>query len=359
MKKIELPKIKLTEPERKWLELLYDKVKNSEKIGYRELRSQLYKEIPKDFHPKQMSRLLIDHSGERITLLGIYSINPETKLIDKTNSIINYIRETLIADPRIKEINASKISEQLKISEPQVGLILYLLSRYGWFIKAATISQTYFGYSSIDLGDGDEGFDQFIYFNSIEELIQNEYLKELDSQDNTNLKENRINESDTGNEEQRVSVFKPIFHSKIPQTDKKLCFVLMPFGMEWSDRVYRSLLRENIESLGLQCLRADNLKGTIIMEDIWTKINQAAFIIADVTERNPNVMYEMGIVHSIGKPAILITQDINNIPFDFKHLRHQEYRDNSDSFKTFGIQLKEIVVDLYKNHYQDIVLIKS
>lgn len=356
MKNIALPKITLTEPERKWLELVYEKVKNSEKIGYRELRSQLYKEIPKNFHPKQMSRLLIDYTGERITLLGIYTINPKTTLLHTANKIINYIRETLIADPRTKEIVASIISEQLKIGEPQVGLVLYLLSRYGWFIKSATISQTYFGYSSIDIGDKDEAFDQFIYFNSVEELIQNDYLKELDTQENTIIKESRINKLDSGFEEQKEIFFKPIFHSKIPQTDKKLCFVLMPFGLEWSDRVYRSLLRENIESLGLQCLRADNLKGTIVVEDIWTKINQAAFIIADVTERNPNVMYEMGIVHSIGKPAILITQDLNNIPFDFKHLRHQEYKDNSDSFQSFGRQLKEIVIDLYRNNYQDITL---
>lgn len=358
MDNIKLPKIKLTEPERKWLELVYEKVKNSEKIGYRELRSQLYKEIPKDFHPKQMSRLLIDNSGERITLLGIYAINSDTQLIKKTNSIINYIREILIADPRTQTIEAASVSRELKITESQVGLILYLLSRYGWFIKAASVSQTYFGYTSIDIGDGDEAFDQFINFNSIEELIYNEYLKEQSAQKDEHVKERKIEESNNGFEDKAEVVFKPIFHSKIPEIDKKLCFVLMPFGQEWSDRVYKSLLRENIESLGIQCLRADNLKGTIVMEDIWTKINQAAFIIADVTERNPNVMYEMGIVHSIGKPAILITQDLSNIPFDFKHLRHQEYKDNSDSFKSFSIQLKEIVIDLYKNNYKDVVLNK-
>lgn len=355
-KNIKLPRIKLTEPERKWLELVYEKVKNSEKIGYRELRCLLYKEIPKDFHPKQMSRLLIDHSGERITLLGIYSINPATKLIDETNCVINYIRESLIAVPRTKEIEASKISEQLKIPEPHVGLILYLLSRHGWFIRGATISQTYFGYSSFDIGNEDEVFDQFINFNTIEEFIINEYDKEKASQSSGKIKESFNNKIESLDEDQEGIVFKPIFHSKVPHIDKRLCFVLMPFEKEWSDRVFKSLLRENIESLGLQCLRADFLKGPIIMEDIWVKINQAAFIIADVTEKNPNVMYEMGIVHSIGKPTILISQDLTSIPFDFKHLRHYCYKDNIDSFKTFIIELKEIIVDLYKNNYPDIVL---
>lgn len=349
-----LPEIKLSAPERKWLELVYEKVKNSEKIGYRELRSQLYREIPKDFHPKQMSRLLIDNSGERITLLGIYTINPKTQLISKTNTLINHIRETLLAEPRAQTIEASKLATQLEITEPQVGLILYLITRYGWFIKGASVSQTYFGYTSIDIGDGDEAFDQFIYFNSIEELINIEYLKEKESQKYASASGKK--EFDSLIEDQLVVGYKPIFHSKVPQIDNRLCFVLMPFEKEWSERVYKSLLRDNIESLGLQCLRADFLKGPIIMEDIWVKINQAAFIVADVTEKNPNVMYEMGIVHTIGKPTILISQDLNNIPFDFKHLRHYEYLDNIDSFKTFSVELKENIIDLYRNNYQDVVL---
>jgi hypothetical protein len=95
------------------------------------------------------------------------------------------------------------------------------------------------------------------------------------------------------------TVCKPIFRSRITQIDNKLCFVLMPFGEKWSDPVYKQI-REVIDNLGLQCLRADNLTGQIIVEDIWAKINQCAFIIADVTTRNPNVMYELGIVHTVG-----------------------------------------------------------
>ena len=82
----------------------------------------------------------------------------------------------------------------------------------------------------------------------------------------------------------------------------------MPFTKDWSDRVYRNYIRKNIEKLGLQCLRADNLTGQIIIEDIWTKINQAAFIIADVTDRNPNVMYELGIAHTYVKPCTIVVE---------------------------------------------------
>jgi nucleoside 2-deoxyribosyltransferase len=129
----------------------------------------------------------------------------------------------------------------------------------------------------------------------------------------------------------------------------------MPFTEPWSDRVYSKLIRKNVEELGIQCLRADNLRGQIIIEDIWAKINQSAFIIADVTNKNANVMYELGIVHTVGKPTILITQDISQNPFDVSHLRHYSYKDNIDSFETFGNELQSIIKDMYINHYNETI----
>lgn len=356
MTKIILPKITISEPERKWLELLWYKIKNKENYNYRTLKALLYKDLPKNFHPKQMSRLLVDYKGERITLLGIFTVDPKTSLLEKTNRMVSLIKELLINSPATQKIVSSEISESLQIPEEEVGLIFNLLTEFGWFVQGASLSDKYFGYSSIDIGDKDEVFDQYTNFNSIEELIQekfdNEELKRKEGNQQADIKD----DNDLNAVCERGIVFNPIFKSKLSQVDSHLCFVIMPFDKEWSDRVYKLLLREPIESLGLQCIRADNLNGAIIVEDIWIKINQAAFIIADVTDKNPNVMYEMGIVHSIGKPTILITQDLNNIPFDFKHLRHHGYKDNAESFKTFSVKLKEVVFELYKNEYQNVLL---
>jgi hypothetical protein len=127
----------------------------------------------------------------------------------------------------------------------------------------------------------------------------------------------------------------------------------MPFREDWSDRVYRELIRKTVEGLGLQCLRADDLYGQIIIEDIWVKINQCAFVITDVTNLNPNVMYELGIVHTIAKPAILITQDVLKTPFDFTHHRHLEYADNVDGFARLTEQLRRAIRELYRENYPD------
>jgi len=61
--------------------------------------------------------------------------------------------------------------------------------------------------------------------------------------------------------------------------------------------------------------------GWTLTSDIWEKINRARFIVADLTGKNPNVFYEVGLAHAIGKDVILITQSMDDVPFDLKVLR--------------------------------------
>jgi hypothetical protein len=103
--------------------------------------------------------------------------------------------------------------------------------------------------------------------------------------------------------------------------DPNLCFVLMPFE-EKLRAVYEDHMRRVVESKGLSCTRADDIMSTgLITRDIWEKINRARFLIADLTGKNPNVFYELGIAHALGKEVILITQNIEYVPFDLKALR--------------------------------------
>ena len=69
---------------------------------------------------------------------------------------------------------------------------------------------------------------------------------------------------------ERTTGIRPIFSSRVSTIDARLCFVLMPFNEPWSDRLYFKLIRPTVEELGMQCIRADNLTGQIIVEDIWT-----------------------------------------------------------------------------------------
>lgn len=105
------------------------------------------------------------------------------------------------------------------------------------------------------------------------------------------------------------------------------CFVIMPFTAEWSDRIYEAV-KQVVESSAYTCNRADDFHGRVIITDIWQRVNEAEVILADLTEGNPNVYYELGIAHALGKEVIPIVQIGTQIPFDQQAFRILFYEDS-------------------------------
>lgn len=107
--------------------------------------------------------------------------------------------------------------------------------------------------------------------------------------------------------------------------DPQLCFVLMPFT-DLLTPIYEDHIKPTVEKAELRCERADEILGTgLITWDIWEKINRARFLIAELTDRNPNVFYELGLAHALSKNVILLTQSMEFVPFDLKSLRCIDY----------------------------------
>ncbi|MGB9254076.1 MAG: Hsp70 family protein [Candidatus Korobacteraceae bacterium] len=105
----------------------------------------------------------------------------------------------------------------------------------------------------------------------------------------------------------------------------QLCFVLMPFAEKYRP-LYEDHIRPSVTSAGLLCERADDIRGmNLITWDIWERVNRARFLIADLTDQNPNVFYELGLAHAISKDVILITQSEDFVPFDLKAIRWIKY----------------------------------
>lgn len=118
--------------------------------------------------------------------------------------------------------------------------------------------------------------------------------------------------------------------------ESNLCFVLMPFAPKWSRKLFEQHIVPTGNKLGFDVVRADDIYGVKgIMQDVWININRARIIIADLTTKNPNVFYEVGLAHAIGKDVILITQDMADVPFDLQSLRCVVYSlelDGPDKF---------------------------
>ena len=99
-------------------------------------------------------------------------------------------------------------------------------------------------------------------------------------------------------------------------------FVMMPFNPDIR-RVYEDHIKNVAASLSLKVARADDFFTVhAVMQDIWTAICRSRIIIADCTSRNPNVFYEIGIAHTVGKPVVLITQSSEDVPFDLRSIRY-------------------------------------
>lgn len=113
------------------------------------------------------------------------------------------------------------------------------------------------------------------------------------------------------------------FPQKDYPVDSNLVVALMPFRTEWSKTIFKVF--EKALS-GRKVWRSDlEHKDDIIMQSIWENINRAKFVIADCTGRNPNVFYELGIAHTIGKPVFVCAQNRDDIPFDINSIHNYVY----------------------------------
>lgn len=103
--------------------------------------------------------------------------------------------------------------------------------------------------------------------------------------------------------------------------DKKKCFVIMPF-QDQLDSYYREIIKPLMETLGYEVLRGDEIYGVdAIIDQIKDAIRHADLLIADLTGKNPNVNYELGFADALDKTTIRISQAIEDVPFDYRHIR--------------------------------------
>jgi hypothetical protein len=121
------------------------------------------------------------------------------------------------------------------------------------------------------------------------------------------------------------------------------CFIVMPFADPLGS-YYEKVYKPAIEKAGLTPIRADNeIFGTgKIIDQIWSGINSAKVLIAELTDRNPNVFYELGLAHALQKPVVLISSNEKDVPFDLHYIR-VIYYDVTDPF--WGSKLIEKVAE--------------
>jgi hypothetical protein len=138
---------------------------------------------------------------------------------------------------------------------------------------------------------------------------------------------------------QRKITFAPnVFQVPEGYVELDLVAVMMPFAAELS-ATYEAIKRACAAST-LRCLRVDDIwEESAIIQDIFNLIFRAQLVIVDFTGKNPNVMYETGIAHTLGKHVIPISQSLADVPFDMQHHRVLKYHPNNEGRATLETEL--------------------
>jgi len=144
---------------------------------------------------------------------------------------------------------------------------------------------------------------------------------------------------------QRPSVFQITEHENI---ERALASAMMPFDAGFNATY--DAIRQAAENAGLRCRRADDIwENAAIIQDVVALIDRSRIVVCDCSGRNPNVFYEAGIAHTLGREVILITQNDQDIPFDLRHLRYIRYLDNAEGRAALTQQLQARMQTLLGN----------
>lgn len=124
-------------------------------------------------------------------------------------------------------------------------------------------------------------------------------------------------------------------------------FMIMPFREEFN-AIYKNVIVPTVNDMNLTIKRGDDFNSVSgqIMSEVWAAINSCRLVIVETTQENANVYYELGIAHTLGKPAILITQGraIEDFPFDIRHLRFIVYDNTIAGGDKLESDLKQSII---------------
>lgn len=130
-----------------------------------------------------------------------------------------------------------------------------------------------------------------------------------------------------------------VFQVPTAAPDPNLVAVMMPFGSAFAP-VYSAIKSACASTGRFYAQRADDIwEATTVIQDVFSLIYRSHAVVCDYTGRNPNVFYEAGIAHTLGKIVIPLTQNGPDVPFDVSHHRYLTYLANGEGLAALEVNL--------------------
>lgn len=190
---------------------------------------------------------------------------------------------------------------------------------------------------SLSFGDDDyEGNAHRVLFNVVEHNPANLQIVEDFVSERYGGPEENI--STAPSKSRQISFTPSVFEVPEESVDAALVAVMTPFQPQF-EPVFLT-----IQDAALQCgftaVRAKDIwQHSVVIQDVFSLIFRSKIVVCDFTGKNPNVFYEAGIAHTLGKHVVPITQAEADIPFDLRHHRFLPYLNNDEGRAEFLPQL--------------------
>lgn len=203
--------VQLTEVEKLWLNEQYQ----SQEFDVKKTKVKLHDKIPNYFDARTIDFRLDRH--DHLTLIGIWHVDPNSSVFANVEQVILHIRKLILKKPEVETISASVVAEEIGLlQESDVAIALRLMSDMGNFTNSASYSNDLRGYSSITFGRDDNGYDDYLAFENIFDLMEEFYLRCAPSQNPSHFFNPLLN----GREE-----WEPVTENKVKLNT---AFIIMP-----------------------------------------------------------------------------------------------------------------------------------
>lgn len=313
-----------------WLKELARRIEEEVPIVNVEMMVSLRDKLPKGFKPSDIDHQLLYDNGPSIA--GLKAIGDPTRILPDVDRGILYVQERLLKDPHLAKMTALELSERLGIPQKRAERVLRIMSTIGYFSTGGAMSE--FGMTEIQLGR-EEVIAEYLGFESLEKKL--EALR--------TEKAGRQFPIPTAKSRAQAVLAQSEDASQVTVTKANTAFVLM--NMDPNEPALIDVLetiKRVCKAFGVEAFRIDDVEHSgQITPLILDSIRSSEFIIADLSGEKPNVYYEVGYAHAVGKRPILYRKAGTRLHFDLLVHNVPEYRNNSDLRTKLHRRLEEVL----------------
>lgn len=295
--------IELKAYESTWLREMERRMLADLPLDAKEMMVALRDDLPRGFQPTDVNPRLVYNRGPSVE--GLDAIGDSGHFLQDVERAILHIRDRLVQDPTLNQIRAAEISEALHVLPARAERLLMLMGSIGTFFSGAS-SSTH-GFSNISLGSQDV-LAGYLAFQSIADSLTRRAA------------ERQPHSSPPTATPPRDLVDRAVV--------RNTAFILMSMDpQDYSLTDVCNAIKSACAEFGIDANRVDDIQHQDRITDrVLEGIASAEFIIADLTGERPNVYYEIGYAHALGKRPILLRKSGTRLHFDLSVHNAPEYR---------------------------------